>query len=118
MGDEIHIENLEIQSRIGVTAEERAEAQQLTVSLTLETKRGFQQLDDRIENTVDYAAVCERVKGLAAVGERNLIETLAEEIASLVLREFAVRRVAVELRKYVLPETEFVAVKVARASCP
>jgi dihydroneopterin aldolase len=114
MDDEIHIESLELESRIGVTAEERALPQRLTVSLVMEPARGFNGLSDQIERTVDYAAVCETVKRLAGAGERNLIETLAEEIAVQILKGFDVSGLTIELRKYVLPVTEFVAVRISR----
>jgi dihydroneopterin aldolase len=43
-----------------------------------------------------------------------LIETLANGVASHLVEKFEIRAVAVELRKYVLPEVEFVSVKVTR----
>ena len=46
--------------------------------------------------------------------EWKLIETLASDIANLVLREFAVESVTVEVQKFVLPETRYVAVRIER----
>jgi dihydroneopterin aldolase len=43
-----------------------------------------------------------------------LIETLAEEIAGLLMSRYALSSVEVEVRKYILPQTEFVAVKIRR----
>jgi 7,8-dihydroneopterin aldolase/epimerase/oxygenase len=50
------------------------------------------------------------------VGRRQdkLIETLAHEIAAHLLRQFKLLAVELELRKFVLPETRYVAVRVAR----
>ena len=55
----IHIEGLEIQARIGVTDEERSVPQRLIFNITL-WLGGVSpyQLEDKIERTVDYAAVC------------------------------------------------------------
>jgi 7,8-dihydroneopterin aldolase/epimerase/oxygenase len=116
MADHIHIERLELTAQIGVPDAERAAPQRLTVSLTLEPARGFAALGDDLAKTVDYFAVCEAVKALAAARPRKLIETLAEEIAALVLARFAVRAVEVELRKFILPDTAHVAVRVQRAA--
>jgi len=116
MADEIRVERLLLRSLIGITAAERAEPQRLTVSLTIEPVAGFRKLDDRIENAVDYAEVCGAIQTLASRGERHLLETLAEEIAALVLKTFAVRRVTLELRKYPLPETDFVAARISRSA--
>jgi dihydroneopterin aldolase len=114
MRDSIHIEALELSSFIGVPEEERAEAQRLTVNLQLELRGGFAGLPDEIGRTVDYSAVCEAVKRLSLARPRQLLETLAEEIAAAILGEFAVAAVQVELRKYILPDTAFVAVRLRR----
>ena len=114
MPDQIHIEALEVQSRIGVPEEERAAPQRLTVTLTLEPKTDFRALKDRIEETIDYAAVCEAVKALAAARPRKLVETLAEEIAAELLGKFPLRRLTVEVRKFILPDTRHVAIRIER----
>ncbi len=112
--DQIEIRNLEVFSRIGVPEEERRESQRLTVSLVFEPSRSFEGLEDRIENTVDYAAVCEAVKKVAAARPRKLVETLAEELAAHLLAQFSIWRLSVEIRKFILPETEYVAVRIER----
>lgn len=114
MPDLIHIEALELSAFIGVPDAERAEPQRLTVNLTIEPRRDFTALGDAIENTVDYFAVCGDVKALSLARPRRLIETLAGEIAALVLDRFAVRAVEVELRKYILRDTAHVAVSLRR----
>lgn len=114
MPDTIVIERLELSAHIGVPDEERIAAQRLTVSLRLEVMRDFRDLGDEIANTVDYFAVCRSIKALVAERPRRLIESLAEEIAAAVLREFAVASVEVELRKFILPDTAFVAVRLRR----
>jgi dihydroneopterin aldolase len=43
-----------------------------------------------------------------------LIETLAEEIAGLLLERFPLRAVEVELRKFILTDTAYVAVRIRR----
>lgn len=114
MPDSIVIDQLELSARIGVPGEERAQPQRLTLTLSLWPRRDFTALEDRIENTVDYHRVCLAVKALAAADPRHLIETLAGDIARMLLRDFPLAAVEVELRKFVLPETNFVAVKIRR----
>ena len=112
--DTIRISQLELHAHIGVPDEERAAPQRLTVNLTLEPARPLSGLDDDLARTVDYFAVCRAVQALAAGRPSKLIETLAGEIAALVLARFAVSAVEVELRKYILPDTQFVAVTLRR----
>ena len=116
--DEIHVSNLALHIHVGVTDEERARTQHLTVSMTIRPVRGFADLQDRIENTVNYSAVCAAVRALTATHPRRLIETLASEIAGTILARFPVASVDVELRKYILPDTEYVAVRLTRHRPP
>jgi 7,8-dihydroneopterin aldolase/epimerase/oxygenase len=116
MRDAIHIERLELWTHIGVPDAERAEAQRLEANVTLEPLGGFRGLQDEIERTVDYLKVCEDVKELARERPRRLIETLAEEIAGLLLERFPVGAVSVELRKFILPDTAHVCVRLRRES--
>lgn len=114
MADLILIDSLELSAHIGVPEEERAAPQRLTATLRLEPQTGFDKLNEQLERTVDYFEVCRAVQALAAARPRKLIETLASDIAAEVLARFAVRAVELELRKFILPETAFVAVQLRR----
>jgi dihydroneopterin aldolase len=112
--DEIHIERLEIFAHIGVPEEERVSAQKLTFNITLWPIRDMDDLGDKIGCAVNYAAVCAKVKQFVAQRRDKLIETLANALALHLLEAFQIRRITVELRKYILPEVEFVSVTVTR----
>ena len=114
MEDEIEIRGLKVFSRIGVPEEERAKPQELLIDLRVFPRDGMGGLDDRIERTTDYAAVADEVRELCERGTRALIETLAEEIAALVLDRHESREVEVEVRKFILPDCDYVAVKLRR----
>lgn len=113
-GDQILIEELELKARIGVPEKERAAPQQLTVSLVLEPRHGFRDLADELARTVDYAAVCAELQRFVSSRQDKLLETLAHEMAEHLLAKFGLRRVELELRKFVLAETRFVAVRIVR----
>jgi FolB domain-containing protein len=113
-GDHIHIEQLEISARVGVPATERENPQRLTVNLTLWPARGLFDLKDDIRRTVDYAAVCEETKKIAREQASRLVETLADRVAVHLLRVFTVRKITVEVRKFVLPDAAYVSVTVTR----
>jgi dihydroneopterin aldolase len=114
--DLIIIEKLELTANIGVPEEERSVPQRLTAHLVIEPLRHFENLGDEIGNAVDYADVASAVNELARNGSRRLLETLAEEVAGMILARFPVRNVQLELRKYILPDTSFVAVRISRES--
>lgn len=71
-------------------------------------------MNDDIARTVDYHAVTIRVDEVAASKPRKLIETLAEDLAAMILDEFPVSRVTVEIEKFILPNTTCVGVSVTR----
>jgi phosphoglycolate phosphatase len=113
--DEIRIEELELLARIGVPDEERAQLQRLTVSIALQPRNRFDDLADDLARTTDYAAICADLRRFVSGREDKLIETLAHETAEHLLRRFDLLRIELELRKFILPETRYVAVRVVRA---
>jgi dihydroneopterin aldolase len=112
--DAIQIQGIEIFAHIGVPDEERATAQRLTFNLTLWPVRPFGALNDEIDRAVNYAEVCAEVKRFVETRGDRLIETLADALALSLLEKFGIGRITIELRKYILPETEFVSVTVTR----
>lgn len=114
MRDAILIEELELSAQIGIGEEERKTAQRLTANLALEPVKGCSGLADELGNSVDYLVVSRAVQALARERPRRLLETLAEEIAAELLARFPLAAVNVEVRKYILPDTAFVGVRVRR----
>jgi FolB domain-containing protein len=116
MSDLIRISDLEVDTVIGVGDVERAKPQKLLLSLDLRVKDiGPAAFTDNIHLTVDYSAVAERVKILAASRPRHLIETLAEEISADLLKSFPIVSLRLELRKfYALPGAHHVSILIER----
>lgn len=112
--DTIRIEELELRVRIGVAEAERREPQRITASLALEPVSGFRELQDDLSRTVDYAAVCAELERFVSDRADRLLETLADAVAVHLLRTFPLRAIDLELRKFVLPQTRHVAVRVVR----
>lgn len=112
--DHIRIEKLEVLARVGVPDEERASAQRLTFNITFWPTQHKLELEDEIARTVDYAAVCAETKQFVQARSDRLIETLADALAIHLLEVFAMERITIELRKFILPEVEFVSVTVGR----
>jgi dihydroneopterin aldolase len=114
--EQIIISQLNVSSFIGVTEEERKRPQRLRISVWLEPGRGLSGLEDSIENTIDYFEVCSEIKVLAAQGERRLIETLAEDVLEMLFAKYPIAGAELELRKYIMPDTEYVAVRLRRGA--
>lgn len=110
----IEIKGLSVPAFIGVPAEERAQIQQLSFDLRFVASAQPETLRDDLAMTIDYAVVSERVAELVQMRPRRLIETMADEIAGTLLSEFFLRWIEVTVRKFILPNTEHVAVTVRR----
>lgn len=114
MPDTIEIRRLRVRTHIGVPDEERAAAQDLLVTVIMTPGQGFDGLQDDITRTVDYHAVALEIQALAAEKPRALIETLAVEIAGMLLARHPLKSAAVRIEKHILPDTECVAVDIVR----
>ena len=113
-GDVIRIERIELLAHIGVPDDERAQPQRLTSNIAFWPRKSGAELNDDIAQAVNYAAVCAEVRKFAGGRRDKLIETLADALALHLLDMFEIRRITIELRKYILPEVEFVSVTVTR----
>jgi phosphoglycolate phosphatase len=113
--DVIRIQKLRVPTVIGVPDEERSAPQEIEVSLEIRPLRAFADLADEVERTVNYDTVARRIRALAGERPRKLIETLADEIADTVVREFGVGEVTVTIEKFILPDTQCVAVRTTRS---
>lgn len=112
--DQIHLRGLDLSVQIGVPDEERAAWQTLQADITLTLPTRFEDMQDDLSQTVDYAAVATRLRSLAAEHPRRLIETLAAEMAQCLLAEFQAHTAKVTLRKRILPGCDHVAVCLTR----
>jgi FolB domain-containing protein len=113
MKDAILVKGLRVETRVGVPDEERAKAQVLEIDLLLEGN--LTKLQDEIARTTDYAAVCALIQRKCRDSEYRLIESLAEEVANEVLTVFPlVAAIEIEVRKFILPETQYVGVRLRR----
>ncbi len=114
--DQIIINGLKVSTHIGVPDEERKTSQEICLNLVLYPREGISSLEDDIEKTVDYYAVSLRLQEVAEEKPRKLIETLAEEMAWMVLNEFSVVKVTLEIEKFILSNARYVGVKITRTA--
>ena len=116
--DSIIISELEVAYHVGVGEPERAAAQRLLVSVEMAHDfRAAAELDD-LTHTIDYYAVCQRLLSFGEGRSWRLIETLALDIAAMVQKEFHATSVTVEVKKFIIPATRHVAVRVTRPLGP
>jgi 7,8-dihydroneopterin aldolase/epimerase/oxygenase len=112
--DTIILKDLAVAYRVGVTEAERAHPQTLLLTVELRTDFSVAARTDELRDTIDYYAVAQRLLHFGEGREWRLIEKLALDIADCLLAEFHPLQVVIEIKKRIIPETDYVAVKVLR----
>lgn len=99
MSDVIRLTGLRFESVHGVHDHERHRAQPflVDVALWLDTRKAG--LSDSLADTIDYSTVVHEVASVIAGPARNLIETLAEDIARRILVSTSARQIDVTVHK-------------------
>jgi dihydroneopterin aldolase len=97
--DIVYIRGLEIKAVIGVYDWERKIRQPVVIDLDMAHDNHKAAATDDITHALDYKAVCDRVTAFIEASELQLLETLAEEIATIVRTEFGVPWVRVRVGK-------------------
>jgi len=114
MTDAIIIRDLEVYYHVGVTEEERATSQRLLLTLEFEQDFTAAAASDNLADTLDYDAICRRLLGFGDGCHWQLIETLATDIAAMLQEEFQAGALTVEVKKFVIPQAQHVAVRLHR----
>ena len=115
MVDTIVISGLEVRFRVGVPDEERRAPQRLLLTVEMQSDFSAAIKTDSIGATVDYFAVSQALLKFGEGKEWRLIEKLAADAAEMILSKFRPASVTVEVKKFVIPQAQFVAVRVTRA---
>lgn len=97
--DFIFLRDLEIETVIGIWEWERRIRQYVRIDLEMGADIPRAAAGDRIEDTLNYKAVAKRVQEFVGSSSFQLVETLAEKLAALVLEEFDVPWIRVTVNK-------------------
>ncbi|WP_456372106.1 dihydroneopterin aldolase [Thiolapillus sp.] len=97
--DIVFIRQLQLEAVIGIHDWEREKPQLLLLDLDLATDAGRAAASERIQDALDYHAVSRRLTEYVAESEFQLLETLAEHCAGLLMREFRVSWLRLTLHK-------------------
>ena len=115
--DTILISKMDCLTAIGITGPERAVKQRLSIDLEFPCDTRAAARSDSIRDAIDYDTVAQTVAEVCASREFNLIETVADQIASRVLERFPISQVRVRVRKIspvAAPRVDFVYVDIIR----
>ncbi|WP_392536473.1 dihydroneopterin aldolase [Legionella sp. 227] len=95
--DTLNIKALNVSTKIGVYAWEQRILQQLLIDISIDTD--FSDCQEDLSKTIDYEALCKNVTLYVESKSFQLIETVANEVADLIKRQFSVSQVTVGISK-------------------
>ena len=97
--DFIFLEGLETRCVIGIFDWERKIKQKIRIDLKIPTDVRRAARRDRIKDAMNYKAIAKRILSEVPKSRFYLVETLAEFVARLSLKEFRLREVTVRISK-------------------
>ena len=113
--DKITISDLEVFYRVGVPEEERAEPQRLLLMIEMLSDFTAAASRDDLAHTINYDALSKRLLDFGNGRQWKLIETLAVDLARMIIGEFGAETVTVEVKKFVISQARHVSVSVTRS---
>ncbi len=97
--DTIFLRDIRVDTIIGIYDWERVTRQTVSLDLEMGVDNRRAAASDSIEDTLNYKAVAKRVIAFVVDSRFQLIETLAERVAGILIEEFGVAWVRVEVSK-------------------
>lgn len=111
----VFIRDLILTCLIGVYKREQKQPQRIRINLDLAVCEGTGPQGDKLSEVVCYEDVAAGVRSLVGEGHVNLVETLAERIAAMCLKDYKVRVARVRVEKLdVFEDTASVGVEIER----
>jgi FolB domain-containing protein len=97
--DRIHIADLLVRCIVGTNPGERAKPQDVVINVTLHADLRAACRSDRIEDTVDYRSLKQRIVEMVEASHFFLVEALAEAVSDICLSDPRVRKARVRVEK-------------------
>lgn len=111
----VFITNLEILASVGVFEIEHRYEQRVIVSLELNVDDTYDGKSERLSDVVDYSELARATEAITQSGHFKLIETLAERIAEMGLKDHRVRDIRVRIEKPdIMPRCRSVGIEITR----
>lgn len=112
--DKILIRELRIETIIGCYAWERQVKQPVLLDLEIDYDLKLAGMSDDLNHTLDYHSLTQLVSEFIANSKFKLIEALAEHTATLILENFAVQRLTLQVTKAAVTGAKSVSVCITR----
>jgi dihydroneopterin aldolase len=113
--DAILIRDLRVEALIGIHRRERHAKQALSIDLDIGLPSTAVFASDKVSDTIDYEQAALGIRDLAASGHFRLVETFADRVAALLMKDFGAPWVRVSVSKLgILANAKMVGVTIER----
>ncbi|MDD4962565.1 MAG: dihydroneopterin aldolase [Gallionella sp.] len=114
--DIIFLRELKVITLIGIYEREKVMPQTLQLDLDIALPNSRACLSDDINDALDYAKVAEHIQTVLSEGHFSLLETLAEHIAQIILKDFNAPWVKVSVAKlHAIRQCKMVGISIERS---
>lgn len=113
----VFIRNMVIDCSIGIYTHEKQHEQRVRINLDLAVGEGVHPINDDIQNVISYEDLAKGIESIIGDGHINLVETLAEKIAQMCLKDKRVFSARVSVEKLdIFASAESVGVEIERVN--
>ncbi len=113
--DKIKLSELKVETIIGIWEWEKRNPQIVSIDLEMSTAIKAAAKSDSIKDALDYKAISKRIKQYSENNHFELIETLAENLAQIIIEEFKVEWVKLSVSKpYAIRDSKNVSLTIER----
>ncbi len=98
-GDKIYIEDLRVKATIGIFDWEKKIKQEVSISYEIPHDNKKAAAEDIIEATTDYKTITKTIIAFVEGNKFELVETFAEKIAEMVIKDFKVEEIRLRVSK-------------------
>ena len=97
--DRIYVEDLRVKGTIGIFDWEKKIKQEISLSYEIDHDNLSASKEDKIEATTDYKTITKKIISFIEENKFELVETFAEKIAEMVIKDFDVNWIKLRVSK-------------------
>ncbi|WP_020394741.1 dihydroneopterin aldolase [Thiolinea disciformis] len=117
--DIVYVRDLRLNANIGIYDWEKRIQQQIRIDLEMAWDNTVPAASDRIEDTINYKKAAQRVTQIVEAQHYDLVERLAEDIASILMSEMSIPWIRVTVGKpFAVKKSAEVGVQIERGVRP
>ena len=117
--DIVFLRDIRLEAKVGIYRRERVTLQKIAIDLDIGLPGPAVFVGRKVGDTIDYAAVVERIRAALAERRFGLVEELAQFLADVVLGEFHAPWVRVSVAKLgIVKDVRLVGVVIERGARP